>query len=494
MLYTKEKELEIKEFFEALGIERAQQVAIVKAENSFHPGIHDNPDLVGERVQEGVLFDTKDLGTPSFKLLENTEMMATGFDSLEARDCSYVCVSNVSEDMLKQMSNDGIATTAVIAISENAYQAVIKTTKAETKEDKDKLMSLQLNLEKKYSAGYDLIPYLAAPGMPFDYYNNEKSSIVSLNQSTPAQGLNRLLEKSSLQPGQTLNSWPEGLELADFTPDSLKTPERLVDDYRRLKLSQLQTKFEKLKNQTKNVEAKVENLVQAQRNSEKAQEQPKPEQNATELKPEQSKEQPKEQPKEEPKPEPLTKEDSKPEQTAQEQPAQEKAQEQPTLEQPTPQEQPKPEHPQQQKSSDAVEKAIAAQTPDIVASVLAAVKAIINAVVKTITLGICQPFPNAMAQAQAKAVEQPAQVKTQAKPEKTVDTKEIADLSKIPMAPALAPGIENAPFATPMNPQTLAAQIAREIQEKARTQEKAQQGQQKNKSRSKDRSRSGHSH
>lgn len=180
------------------------------------------------------------------------------------------------------------------------------------------------------------------------------------------------------------------------------------------------------------------------------------------------------------------------------QPKQEQGQERPkeqTKEQPkeaTIIEQPTPGQnltPQEQQKQPEQEKLLAEKAPDIVASILAALKAIINTVVKTVTLGLLQPFPNAAPQ--NSVTEQQKQPTGQQKP---LQTKDIADLTKIPMAPALAPGIENAPFATPMNPQTLAAQIAREVQEKARAQEKTQQGQQKNKGRSKDRSRSGPSH
>ena len=140
------------------------------------------------------------------------------------------------------------------------------------------------------------------------------------------------------------------------------------------------------------------------------------------------------------------------------------------------------------------EKIIGEKTPDIVASILAALKAIINTVIKTVTLGVFQPFPSAMAQ--KPVVEQQVPAKEPFNPEKVkdiplkdVDSKEL--LSKIPPAPAFAPGVENAPFGTPQNPETVKAQIAREIKEQAKAAEKTQQNaQQKGKGHSKTMSKS----
>ena len=139
------------------------------------------------------------------------------------------------------------------------------------------------------------------------------------------------------------------------------------------------------------------------------------------------------------------------------------------------------------------EKIVAEKSPDLVSSILAAIKAVINLVVKTITLGICQPFPNAMAQ-KPTTEQQKDLTKAQSKPEKTVETKEQSqpekDMSQVPPAPAFAPGVENAPFATPQNPETLKNQIAREAQEKVKAQEKEQQkGQQKGKGHTKEKTR-----
>ena len=144
-------------------------------------------------------------------------------------------------------------------------------------------------------------------------------------------------------------------------------------------------------------------------------------------------------------------------------------------------------------SSKEQEKIVTEKSPDIVSSILAAIKAVINLVVKTVTLGICQPFPNAMAQ-KPTTEQQKESSKEQSKPEKTVETKEQSqperDMSKVPPAPAFAPGVENAPFANPQNPETLKNQIAKEAQEKAKAQEKEQQkGQQKGKGHTKERSR-----
>ena len=162
-----------------------------------------------------------------------------------------------------------------------------------------------------------------------------------------------------------------------------------------------------------------------------------------------------------------------------------------------------PEQPQKQnqhgqevfQATKEPEKIVAEKSPDIVSSILAAIKAVINLVVKTVTLGVCQPFPNAMAQKPAE--QQKDLTKEQSKQEKTVETKEQSqpekDMSQVPPAPAFAPGVENAPFATPQNPEVLKNQIAKEAQEKAKAQEKEQQqqkgkGKTKEKTRSKDRS------
>ena len=144
------------------------------------------------------------------------------------------------------------------------------------------------------------------------------------------------------------------------------------------------------------------------------------------------------------------------------------------------------------------EKIIGEKTPDIVASILAALKAVINKVVKTLTFGICQPFPNAMAQ--KNVPEQQVSTKEQTKSEQTKDVllnninpQEL--ISKIPLAPAFAPGVEDAPFANPQNPEIVKNQLAREAKERSKTAEKEQQKtQQKGKGHTKSKSRSSLTH
>ena len=184
------------------------------------------------------------------------------------------------------------------------------------------------------------------------------------------------------------------------------------------------------------------------------------------------------------------------EQPGREQPKESKAQENPEAAKAapiieTPGQPPLNQEPPRQQEA---EKIIGEKSPDIVASILAALKAIINTVIKTVTLGTFQPFPNAIAQ--KPVVEQQVPVKEPFNPEKVkdiplkdVDSKEL--LSKIPPAPAFAPGVENALFGTPQNPETVKAQIAREIKEQAKAAEKTQQkAQQKGKGHSKTMSKS----
>ena len=115
-------------------------------------------------------------------------------NSLQSETCNYIVVSNLTEASLRAMKQDGITTATVIETGEERFQAIIKTAKAKTPEEQQKLDDMRKTLNERYGNGI-IEDKIAMPGMPYDREQNRVCRTVSINAAAPVQGISRLQER-----------------------------------------------------------------------------------------------------------------------------------------------------------------------------------------------------------------------------------------------------------------------------------------------------------
>ena len=196
MIQTQKNRENYKEFMEALGLDEVNLDVSVDRED--HCAIYsEKSKTYAEEILTARISWGKDITGDPDKVLtwyDDVDIKEMSIKEMKSETCDHIIVSNLTEASLRAMRQDRIATATVVETGEEKFQAVIKTVKAKTLEEQQKLDEMRKTLNERYGNGI-VENKIAMPGMPFDREQNRVCRTVSINAAAPVQGISRLQER-----------------------------------------------------------------------------------------------------------------------------------------------------------------------------------------------------------------------------------------------------------------------------------------------------------
>jgi len=196
MIQTEKNRENYKEFMKALDLDEVNLDVSVDRED--HCAIYsEKSKTYAEEILTARISWGKDITGDPDKVLtwyDDVDIKEMSIKEMKSETCDHIIVSNLTEASLRAMRQDRIATATVVETGEEKFQAVIKTVKAKTLEEQQKLDEMRKTLNERYGNGI-VENKIAMPGMPFDREQNRVCRTVSINAAAPVQGISRLQER-----------------------------------------------------------------------------------------------------------------------------------------------------------------------------------------------------------------------------------------------------------------------------------------------------------
>lgn len=196
MIQTQKNRENYKEFMKALDLDEVNLDVSVDREDHCTIYSEKSKDYAEEILTARISWGKDIAGDPDQVLTwyDDVDIKEMCIKGMKSETCDHIVVSNLTEASLRAMRQDGIATATVMETGEEKFQAIIKTAKAKTLEEQQKLDEMRKTLNERYGNGLQ-DQKIAVPGMPYDREQNRVCRTVSINAAAPTQGISRLQER-----------------------------------------------------------------------------------------------------------------------------------------------------------------------------------------------------------------------------------------------------------------------------------------------------------
>ena len=205
MIQTEKHYQNYAEFLESLEVNQVTLTATVASEDmkKNYSTFNNYQEKFFSTTDNFTIEELKDNGKSNTNYVyidDHIDIKEMKANDLQSETCDHIVVSNLTEASLRAMRQDGIATTTILETGEERFQAIVKTAKARTPEEQQKLAEMRETLNNRYGNGL-VEDKIAVPGMPFDKDQNRVCRTVSMNAAAPVQGISRLQERIQEKDG-----------------------------------------------------------------------------------------------------------------------------------------------------------------------------------------------------------------------------------------------------------------------------------------------------